>query len=164
MTTSVVATASGPTPEPVKADTVRSGDFTYTRSTVGASSGDGHDDTITWTFDFSTHPNYPLSASDPLGSALLTTTVTPSKLDDGIKTDTVAIKGLAPVVSPTIQNLPIGVTSTISLELLDHYTSAEILGTLRDGTMPMLWQDDVVMTFAQLHLVQCSSCASAEDA
>ncbi len=158
MAASVSATALGPAPAASATfpATVTSGAFTYAGNEFSTEVGDGHDDLVTWDFDFSAHPDFPLSATDPLVSALLTVTVTPTSVDDGITTDAVGIGGLGLIITPVIQGLVPGETATISLELLEHYSSAEILGALQPGgAMSMVWQDDATITFAQLHLVQC---------
>src|SRR5437016_1860847 len=134
---SVSATATGSPPAETAnfPATVTSGDFTYVGNEVDLPGGDGVNDVVTWEFDFT---GTPLSAADPLQSALLTVTVTPT--NDAIVTDTVEIQGLARIISPVIQTLPVGVTTTISLELLDHYGSADILGALVGSRLPMAWQ------------------------
>ncbi len=128
---------------------VVSGDFTYLGNDLDLPGGDGINDRVSWEFDCT---GTPMSALDPLQSAVLLLTVTPT--NDGIETDSVEIKGLPPIVSPDIQTLPVGVASTISLQLLDHYSSADILGALVDAKLPMLWQDDVIITYARLDLTQ----------
>jgi len=151
MTETLSATANGSPPAETAEfpATVISGDFTYLGNDLDLPGGDGTNDRVSWDFDFA---GTPLSASDPLQSALLLLTVMPT--NEGIETDSVEIRGLTPIVSPDIQTLPVGVTSTISLQLLDHYSSADILGALVDSKLPMLWQDDVIITFARLDLIQ----------
>jgi hypothetical protein len=118
---------------------VVNGDFLIVRNRAapGLITGDGLDEETSWTFyfdGFNEDPNFPISRSQPLTSALLTLTLTPQRED--IKTDGVWIESLELIggkepTAPEIQDLPIGVTSTITMELIDRlpsYTSTAILG------------------------------------
>jgi hypothetical protein len=129
------------------------GDFTYDGNPGATPVGDGNDETVTWTFDFTTDPDFPsFPALGPLTSALLTMTLTPQ--NGLISTDLFRIDGLTNVITPIIQSLSVGVSSTVSIELLDFYTSADILGVLgaHAGSLPMVYGDDALFTFAQLDL------------
>jgi hypothetical protein len=130
-----------------------SGDFTYAGNSIATQVGDGIDETVTWTFDFTGDPDYAsFPSGGPLTSALLTLTLTPKNFL--ITTDLFRIEGLGNVVTSAIQGLPVNVTSTVGIELLDFYSSGDILGALASGsgTLPMVYGDDAVLTFARLDL------------
>jgi hypothetical protein len=157
----ITATASGSqTPGQVPGNQdLQNGDFLIGKNLQAPTTGDGIDETTQWTFDFSGDPNYPIAG--PLVSAKLTLTVRPG--NGGVITDLVGIMdptftnfiGPGPFNTPIIQNLPVGVTSTVVIELLNHYSSADILIPLaaNGGKLPMMHHDDVLMSFAKLELV-----------
>jgi len=120
---------------------------------VACPTGDGSDETTVWTFDFTADPDFPsFPPGGPLVSAALTLTLTPK--NGLITTDLVRIEGLANIITPVIQGLPVDVTSTISLELLDFYSSGDILGILgaNAGQLPMVYGDDSIVSFARMDL------------
>jgi len=84
--------------------------------------------------------------------AKLQLTLTPT--NSLITTDTVRFGDLMPTITSPIQDLPVGVTETISINLLDFFTSDEILNVLFSGggLIPMKYQDDSIVSFAQLDL------------
>jgi hypothetical protein len=151
ITISDTATGTGDPPDTVFPAVSVDGDFTYTGNAIAFNVGDGNDESVNWTFDFTADPDLP-AFGGPLTSAVLTLTLTPRNAL--ISTDVVGIVGLANIITPVIQTLPVGVESTISIELLDFYTSAEILGVLGGGgnTIPMLYADDSTLRFAELQL------------
>ena len=160
MNTAISATASGSI-SPQTANfpaTVTNGDFLISPNPncnpqTCPLTGDGLDDITTWTFDFTKDPGFPsFSTSKPLVSTLLTLTLTPKH--SLIATDTVRIEQLVDIVTPVIQSLPVDQTSTIQLELLDFYSSSDILGVLsaNAGLMPMSYQDDAIIASARLDL------------
>jgi len=188
MTITITATAFGSsTPATAVGESVINGDFTinYNRykdlsdpanpidRRSSFTTGDGSDEETTWTFYFEEDPNISLfSPSQPLTSALLTLTLTPTDQgfdpeDQGITTDGVWIETLEVIggapIAPEIQTLPVGITTTITIELLDRlpsYTSTAILGILF-GTrnifgnrISMRYNDDAIISFAQLELTQ----------
>ncbi len=126
------------------------GDFTINGT------GNGLDESTTWTFDFSGDPDFGTFPGGDLISAELVLHLTPR--DSFITTDTVAIDGLPGIVTPEIQDLsilPVGEFHVVTLELLDFYTSDEILGIYSGGTfgeVPMTYQDDAIVSFASLTL------------
>jgi hypothetical protein len=178
MSITISATASGSiTPTPIRGESVINGDFTinYNRfkdlsdpanpiDKNSFTTGDGVDEETSWTFFFNEDPNFPLFSFQPLTSALLTLTLTPKDKDGGITTDAVWIETLDIIGGSTsfdpIQKLPLDVTSTITIELLDNfpsYTSAAILGILFSsvgGRISMHYQDDAIVSFAKLELTQ----------
>jgi len=146
----VTATAMGDLTPPMTLDgsDVKNGDFLIQANlpSLVPVVGDGADERTTWSFDFTSFP-----ASTPITSALLTLTLTPAS---GIITDAVRISGLPFVATSEIQNLPVGVTSTIQVELLEFYGSADIQSVLtaNGGLMPMYYADDSIVSFARLDL------------
>ena len=180
MTITISATASGSlTPTPAAGESVVNGDFTinYNRfkdlsdpanpiDKNSFTTGDGIDEETNWTFYFNEDPNFSLfSSSQPLTSALLTLTLTPKDPSDGITTDalwieTLEVIGGAAPNAPEFQSLPSNVTATIQIELLDRlpsYSSANILMILFSsvgGRISMRYQDDAIISFAQLELTQ----------
>ena len=181
----ITATATGSVTPPQGAwpqdISILNGDFVIWSNQKVPPVGDGVDEGTTWTFDFTADPNFStFSTSVPLDSALLTLTLTPRAVD--ITTDAVFIGGfywvpdpldparynvdwgLPKINTPLIQSLPVNVTSTVQLELLDFYTSDEILDAFSGaytgtgyyteglGHIPMEYVDDAVVSFAQLDL------------
>ena len=137
---------------------VKSGGFTYTdvdRGTKGtyATLGNGVDDKVTWSFDFtkdSAWANFPHTGI--LDLARLTLTLTPKNVL--VNTDTVQIVGLPGIATSVIQGLTVNQTQTVSLNLLDSYTSSQILGKLNanSGSLPMAYSDDAIVSLAELEL------------
>jgi hypothetical protein len=160
-TITAVAKGADPPPNAPGNQPVVNGDFLINANPPAPITGDGNDEPITWMFDFTPDPNYPVPG--PLVSARLTLTVRPGS-SGGIVTDLVGITtdgtftafiGAGPVTTPAIQSLPVNVTSTVVIELLNYYTSADILATLgaNGGRIPMLYHDDVFLSYAKLELV-----------
>lgn len=154
----ITATASGSTTPSTTTvpGSIINGDFTITQlaSSPGDSTlGNGLNEDTTWAFDFTSDPNFgSFSASVPLASALLTLTLTTTF---GIDTDTVVIDGLPQFDSSAIRGLPVGVTQTVQLELLDYYSSGAILAAFSGGDfgkIPMIYSDDSIVSFARLTL------------
>ena len=166
MSITITATAYGsltpPTAKPP--DTVTNGDFLISpnHQKLGTT-GDGEDETTTWTFNFAGDPNFPFfSPSRPLTSALLTLTLTPSYQ---INTDTVLIEALGDIrrpsetAPPEIKDLPVDVINTIHMQLLNRlpaYSSTAILGVFSagGGQILMRYADDSIISLAKLELIQ----------
>jgi hypothetical protein len=158
----IVATASGSlTSSTAVGESVVNGDFLILRNRIdpNRTTGDGIDEETSWTFYFGDDPNYndfkSFSSSRPLTSALLTLTLTPK--DEAVTTDVVLIESLSVINAPEIQTLPVDVTSTIAIELLDRisYTSTAILGILFsgiEGRIVMRYNDDAIISWAKLEL------------
>jgi hypothetical protein len=158
----ITATAMGADPPPTAPGNqpVVNGDFLLNANNLAPTTGDGNDEQITWFFDFTPDPNYPLSG--PLVSAKLTLTLRPGN-SGGIVTDLVAIAKDGtfaaligpPVNTPAIQNLPIGITTTVVVDLINYYSSADILATLaaNGGRLPMIYHDDAFLSYARLELI-----------
>ena len=160
----ISASASGSaTPEIVWNDNIQNGDFFIRNNEDIPTIGDGRDEWTDWTFDFTSDPSFDSFNTDiPLTSAFLTLTLTPhSRL---ITTDSVRINGLSSITT-VIQQLPANGTATVEIELLDYYTSDEILGKFTDednGYIPMFYQDDAILTYAQLDLSNAADAATPE--
>jgi DNA-binding beta-propeller fold protein YncE len=157
----ITATASGSrTPPTAVGESVVNGDFLIVRNREpGFTTGDGSDEETSWTFDFNEDPNYRdfESRSGPLTSALLTLTLTPK--NEGITSDVVFIETLSLINAPEIQTLPVDVTSTITIELLDKpsYTSTAIIGIFFssiEGRILMRYLDDAIISWAKLELTR----------
>ena len=163
----VTSAASGSiSPGQVDAPSTTNGDFLISRSSpVGPTNrilGDGWNERTNWTFDFSSDSEFPSFSPFPpavLDNAILTMEITPTEADTGFPdpqtiTDVVAIVGLPFIVTPIIQQLPPD-TSLIEIDLLDFYTSNNILTAYQDsefGQIDMLFGDDATVSFAQLEL------------
>jgi hypothetical protein len=158
---SISAEAIGsPTPDRLEdaslEDTITNGDFVIRRSAEGTNTtlGDGIDKQTTWTFDFSEDPDFAaFPTAEPLTSARLTLTLTPKS--PLITFDIVKIEGLSGINPAQFQGLPIDTASTIQLELLDFYTSEQILEILNQGSqeqIPMFYSDDAIVSLARLDL------------
>jgi hypothetical protein len=115
--------------------------------------GDGNDEVTRWSFDFGLTD--PVMPSGPLTGATLLLSLTPR--NGLITTDSVCIDGLANIVDP-IQGLPVlarGQTVDVTIDLLNSYSSDEILGVLNGGAVgviPMRYADDSIVSYAQLDL------------
>lgn len=180
MNIKITATASGSLTPPTALDEdVSNGDFLIRRNIApGTITGDGQDEETIWKFNFASDPNFPFfSPSRPLTSALLTLTLTPK--DGLITTDAIVIEGLGGLGgstpasaiggAPEIQNLPVGVTNTIHMQLLNRvlapgqsvpaFSSTAILGIFSagGGQIPMRYADDSIISSAKLELIQEST-------
>jgi hypothetical protein len=172
MSVTISATASGSlTPPTLVGENVVNGDFLILRNRLAPDrkTGDGSDEETSWTFYFNEHPDFALfSPSQPLTSALLTLTLTPKDEQPGgirgVTTDGFWIDSLGYGGAPDeFQSLPLDEPATITVELLDRvpsYTSTAILGILFSidglfgGRISMHYQDDAIISFAQLELTQ----------
>lgn len=135
-------------------DTVTNGDFTITRVPEGIDTtlGNGLDEATTWTFDFSGDPNFDNFPSAPLAFARLELTLIPQSTL--VSFDLVSIEGLNDISSPPqFQSLPVGEPTNVQIDLLDFYTSDEIIQILSaGGEIPMYYADDSTVSFARLSL------------
>jgi hypothetical protein len=155
---SISAEVSGSaTPEQVPnattGDSITNGDFTILAGRDNSTIGDGIDEITTWDFDFSADPqfsNFPTSGT--LESARVTLTLTPkAALVSG---DIIRISGLADINPPAYAELTQDTTSTVEVELLDFYSSEEVLGALTSdsGQITMVSLDDTIVSEAELFL------------
>ena len=160
----ISATASGsPTPPQIPVDnspvTIINGDFTITDSSgFNEIAGNGINESTTWNFNFSNNSNLNLfTPSTQLSSALFTLTINPKQ--QFVTTDTTGIGGgISELVNVLdIPNVPpVGETGTITFDLLDFGFSQTTLLTVLNAdsskTIPWFYQDDAIISFAQLDL------------
>jgi len=167
----IAAEAAGSTtpPQAPFPNTVSNGDFTISpTSDCTADSdtcritGDGINDFTTWTFDFSNTLGVSdfiedFEKSGKLSSAKLTLQLTPKVT--GFSTDDIRIDktGLTIIelvdAVPNFNDIQIGVLTNIEIQLLNFYTSDEIMGVfLPAKTLPMKYTDDAIISFARLEL------------
>ena len=158
----ITATATGSLTPPTAAfpDTVTNGDFLITGNPdpTAVIVGNIRNEITTWDFDFTSDPDFPtFPIQKELRSALLTMTLTTCC---AINTDLVKIEGLPHIATNDIQELPPNVTETITLDLLDFYSSSDILNVLNGsniGEIPMRYIDDAIVSFAELELISTST-------
>lgn len=118
--------------------------------------GNGVDEVTEWTFDFSGSAALPLVKQSPnLDSAFLTLILNASPALDAsgvVHTDAVRILGL-PLIEEPIQTLSPITIATVEIELLDFYSSSDILGFLQiDNSIPMRYIDDAIVSYARLDI------------
>lgn len=159
--TTIVADANGSTSlnTTYYPNSLTNGDFTIYSISGGPPAnliGDGLDEHTTWDFDFTSDASYDQFISEAttsdLISAYLTLTITPWHYL--ITTDSVSIEGLD-LITEQIQTLSVGQSQTITIELTDYYSAAEIYNSLTsdpDGIISMLYQDDAIVSYASLVL------------
>jgi hypothetical protein len=134
--------------------TVNNGGFVIARTSEGINTtlGDGIDETTTWTFDFSGDPNFDNFPSAPLAFARLDLTMTPKSTL--VIFDVLRIEGLTDITSPPeFENLPVDTPTTVQIDLLEYYSSDDILQILSEnGQIPMFYADDSIISSARLIL------------
>ena len=151
----ISATAQGSLTPPTELfpETVTNGDFLIAPAgaSPGEITGDRRNEGTNWTLDFTNDPNFSdFSTSKPLTSARLTLTL--STCCD-ISTDAVRILGFPVINTDLITELPIPETNTIDFDLLDFYTSNQILEALfPTGMLPFRYFDDAIVSFSKLEL------------
>jgi len=150
----LVATAKGdPAPAQVIGEPLTNGDFVITNCCPSRPTGDGKDEFTLWTFDFTENPTLPFfQESTELSSAILSLTLTPGS--SLIDSDSVRIQSLPEIRPPILKTLLLGVTTNIQVDLLTYYSSSDILNVLRDGRIPMFYQEDALLSYAQLILTR----------
>lgn len=148
----IVATASGSPSPPTSANPFANGDFFIAGPAGLGDFGDGVDENTTWSFDFSTDPQWAtFPAGGVLSSAAFSVTL---HTKGGVQTDAVSIVGLAGLFDP-FDELSAGLTVNITFDLLDFYTPSSILQKLvasPDGVLSMFYADDAIVSFARLEL------------
>jgi len=135
------------------------GDFTIIDHDETSTSllGDGINDRTNWMFDFRTDSYYlEFLSVEKLSSACLILELTP--MDWLIINDAIEINGLAPYFAPEIAELDVGVTSIIQIELLDFYSSSDLINVFNDnfGMVTAQYADDSIVSFASLNLASCA--------
>jgi hypothetical protein len=151
--TTISATAIGWGKPKIDSGEVVNGDFLISDNNSNIA-GDGAEEDTYWVFDFTTDPGYVSFPLDqPLTSALLTLTLTPKHA--GVTTDVVFIEGLEHIKTPLIRRLNSSFENPriVEVELLEYYSSDEILGELNNGILKLRYRDDAVISFARLDLV-----------
>jgi hypothetical protein len=127
---------------------LKNGDFLIQRIPSDLEAlGDGKNDRTWWDFDFSSTLT---SITDTLNSAFLSLTLTPqtNSYNDGVK-----IRGFDFITEP-FANLQLGQTQTVNLNLLDYYSSTELISYFNDrgGLIKMEYVDDALVSDAALTL------------
>lgn len=157
---SALTIGSLPVPTALYPATVANGGFTIQASSPAVPVvGDGNDEYTYWRFDFTKDPCVPCLGNflkGPLCSAKLTLTLTPK---NGLYyNDSVGIVGYNNFSISSFSGyamLAVGKTCTIERELITTPASAAaILAALNanGGTLPMFYQDDSIVSLAQLTL------------
>lgn len=159
---SITASVTGdPNPPTVTASSLQVGDLRLRNDYISVTLlGDGMDETIRWDFDFSSDPNVQnfLDDVDVVTSALYTFTVKPTNF--GITTDVTGIPGVQGIRIPDLPGMPSsGQVGTVTIDLVDFgFDPNNILTQLQQSPIiPWYWQDDVILSSAQLELIGESS-------
>ncbi|MGK7929751.1 MAG: hypothetical protein AB4290_31665 [Spirulina sp.] len=141
----------------------KSNDPTFRPGIYSRDIGNGANEATLWTFDFTDDPELAdLSPSQTITSATLTLDLLPKSR--GINTDAIKISGLEYYRAEEIQTLEPNQQARIRFDLLDFYTSEEIMGVLAGqtsspdaiasvGMLPMHYSEDALLTYASLLLV-----------
>ena len=156
-TATITATASGSQtpPKATRPETVINGDFEISdNNELAPVVGDGLDERTFWSFDFTQDPQVlAFQQAESLTEATLTLEL---RVIGGADTDVIAIEGLPKYVdSPVIKDLTSNEAKQITINLLDTYTSEEILGALQEGEFGkfgMYYDDDAIVSQASLEL------------
>ncbi|NJN11404.1 MAG: S8 family serine peptidase [Richelia sp. RM1_1_1] len=156
-TATITATASGSQTPPTatRPETVINGDFEISSNNNNAPEvGDGLDERTFWTFDFTQDPEVlAFQRAESITEAKLTLEL---KVIGGADTDTTGIEGSTKYVdSLAIRDLPPNEVKQITINLLDTYTSEEIIGALQAGEFGkfrMYYDDDAIVSGASLEL------------
>ena len=135
-------------------------DFRIESNTSDQPVGDGINEQTTWVFDFKGSGNIDEFDPDkPLTEAVLKLGLEPR--GKHYITDTVRIQGLEGIPYPfspeplVRQDVLIGVPQKIELDLLDSYSSDEIMDIFKQAKkIPMLYEDDAIVQSAELILKQ----------
>jgi hypothetical protein len=125
--------------------------------------GDGINEVTVWDFDFShdsQFDQFPTNAQ--LETARLTITIIPKS--EMFANDTMRIAGLQPFSPAIYAELPLDSPSDLQLELLDFYTSQEILQALTagNGKIAMVSGSNSIVSSAELVLVSGGPLVSQE--
>lgn len=135
-------------------DTITNGDFVIARTSEGNNTtlGDGIDEATTWTFDFSGDPNFDNFPNTSLAFARLEMNLTPKTTLAAL--DVVRIEGLTDITSPPeFSGLEADTLTTVQIDLLEYYSSDDIIGILSEGgQIPMFYADDAIVSGARLIL------------
>jgi hypothetical protein len=170
MEAQVLAASSLPATAPVTQDLVNGAFTILANPAAGAGhvTGDGVDETTTWAFDFTTHPNYAaFMASGGLVEARLTLQLNTAFFVNGVAPWTDIVRpatmdgaGVFPgwVIAPFLSG-PAGTyvagETTTSLVAQVGMNGADLFNWLstHNGLFPMVYGDDAIVTGARLTLV-----------
>lgn len=134
------------------------GDFTIVSNPGASQTGDGIDESTTWSFDLKGDSDWgDFDLNRRITKARLVITSSPKRSD--LNTDRLGIDapGLELQSPQAIYRIPVGETRTIDIDLLESgYNSDQILQVLRDnnGVLPMKYQDDSIISFAGIEIAQ----------
>lgn len=163
--TAVATGSSSPRPGSI-GGTLWNGDFFIQdgAGTTNTGAGDGIDESTSWLFDFRTDSDFGsfATAAAPLATAFLTLELTSKDSLD--VTDFFRLGGLTPFggcgtcspVDMSLFDLPTGATQIMQIQLLDYYTSNDLL-TVFDNNFGMVsaqYGDDAIVSYASLHLAR----------
>jgi len=147
----IVATASGSATPELSPTPFFNGDF-FIAGPI-APYGNGEDENNTWALDFNGDPGWPLfSATSVLESALISLSL---HTTGSVFTDALSIEGLDPIYDP-FSTLSGGLDIVVEFDLLDFYTSTEVIGILFGGDpghIPFFYADDAILSEVRLELV-----------
>lgn len=170
MSAQVLAASSLPAPAPVTQDIVN-GSFTILANPAagaGHVTGDGVDETTTWAFDFTTHPNYAaFMAAGGLVEARLTLMLNTAFFANGVGPVTDIVRpatmdgaGVFPgwTLPAFLSGTPgsyVAGQATTSLVAQVGMNGADLFNWLasHNGLFPMVYGDDAIVTGASLTLV-----------
>ena len=159
-TARLVAQARGSATPPVvdfdASDTVTNGDFTIVGTPGNDTVGDSINESTYWSFDFGeSWSETPGETPTRVDAACLTVTLTTNG-DPLITTDSIQIEGLPAMQPPAITDQPSQDSHDVTINLLDHYSSDQILQALdggQNGGLSMKYEDDAIVSFARLELI-----------
>ena len=136
-------------PVPDQTRLVKNKEFLIVGNKDNLTTGDGVNEMTYWVFDFRKHEDY--RAFDPealLESAVLTLDLEPRS--SAVSTDSVRIQGLDGI--NVFANLPIGKVSNVEVDLLEYYDPQDILDAVWGLWLPMLYEEDCIVSRAELLL------------
>ena len=135
-------------------DTVLNGDFRIPPgSGVSPARGAGINEVTAWDLDFTRDSQFDrFPTTTPLGSARLDLTLTPKSLV--FRNDIVRISGLSMINPAIYSELPQDTPSSVQLELLEFYSSEDILRALtaNHGIITMSAGSNAIVSSAELVL------------
>lgn len=170
MSVQVLAAQALPATVPATQDLVNGAFTILANPSAGAGhvTGDGVDETTTWAFDFSSHPNYAaFMATGGVAEARLTLQLNTAFFVNGeapwtdiVRPALMSGAGVFPgwVIAPFLSGAPgtyVAGQTTASLVAQVGMSGADLFNWLstNNGLFPMLYGDDAIVTGATLHLV-----------
>ncbi len=140
---------------------LQNGDFFISKNLGSPGiTGDGWDETTTWSLDFTSDPSYAAFQAAVVGGAQITsasyTLALTTWYQPGPITDVTRIENLFPqfVMPEFLTGSTAPFTDSIVLNLLDNYSSSAMLGELavQSGKFQMIYADDAVVDRAMIRL------------